>query len=113
MGKTLRTTFIALAAAIVATFAFATVAGAEGNNSYVGNTVATTPTSVTPKNPGQVLSATSENTPAAAAKTEVKSESLAFTGSDATTLALVGVVAVLAGGSILVIRRRSVSSRLT
>lgn len=108
MAKIIRSTFIALAASIVAVFAFSSVAGAQTSGPYVGNTVTSAPTTA-PAPSGQVLSNTA-TAPAAAAATPsgaVKSNTLAFTGSDASTLALIGVIAVAAGVSILAVRRRA------
>ncbi|MGB6058712.1 MAG: LPXTG cell wall anchor domain-containing protein [Microthrixaceae bacterium] len=92
MRTTLRSSVAAIALAFLAVLAFSSVAGAqEGNGSYVG---------------GEVQSKTAlKSSPPVQA--EVEANSLAFTGSDSTTIALVGVVAVLAGGSLLVVRRRS------
>lgn len=91
MHTTLRSSATAVVLAFLAVLAFSTAAGAqEGNNgAYVG---------------GEVLHKTElKATPAP----QVEANSLAFTGSNSTTLALVGVIAVLAGGSLLVIRRRT------
>ncbi|MCB1255702.1 MAG: LPXTG cell wall anchor domain-containing protein [Microthrixaceae bacterium] len=109
MAKLMRSTFIALAAAIAATLVFSATAGAQTDGPYVGNTVTSAPPTTVA--PGEVENASTEVKSATDVKAaaEVKSESLAFTGSDATTLALIGVVAVIAGGSILIVRRRSVS----
>lgn len=102
MGRLIRSTLVALAAALVASFAFTSVAGAQDKDPYVGNEVTTTvPGEVQPES--VVLPKTAEK----AAKGEVKANKLAFTGSDATSLALIGVFAVVIGGSILLIRRRS------
>ena len=69
-------------------------ASAQENNSYVG---------------AEVESATLIRPAAAPAANSaaVSNSSLAFTGGDAMTLALVGTIAVVAGGSLLIVRRRS------
>ncbi len=91
MHTTLRSSVTAVALAILAVLAFSSVAGAQesNNGAYVG---------------GEVLSKTElKATPAP----QVEGKSLAFTGSNSTTIALVGAVAVLVGGTLLVVRRRT------
>ena len=46
---------------------------------------------------------------AAPATAGVANSSLALTGGDAMTIGLIGVVAVMAGGALLVVRRRTAS----
>lgn len=95
MRMTLRSAAAAISLVLVGVLAFsATSAGAQSDDSYVG---------------AEVKSATLIRTaePVVAASVKSSNEALAFTGSDALTVGLVGVVAIMAGTSLLVIRRRS------
>ena len=75
----------------------ATSAGAQSDDSYVGAEVKSA-----------TLIRTADPVVAASVKSSaVSNDALAFTGSDALTVGLVGVVAIMAGTSLLVIRRRS------
>jgi hypothetical protein len=73
-------------------------AGAQSNDAYVGAEVESA-TQLKPEAP-QVAAASVSNGSA------VRSATLAFTGGDVLALALVGSVAVMAGGSLLLVRRQ-------
>ncbi len=96
MRMTVRSAVAALSLVLVAVLSLGVgTAAAQENDSYVG---------------AEVESATlirPSAAPAAANSAAVSNSSLAFTGSDAATLALIGAVAVVAGGSILIVRRRN------
>ena len=95
MRLNLRTAAATLAIAFFATLALSvTGAGAQSSDdTYVGGEVRSE-TVIRPSAP-EVASA------------NLRSGSLAFTGGDAMTIALVGVVAVVAGTSLLIVRRRT------
>lgn len=97
---TLKTAAATLAVTFVAMLALSvTSASADTNgDSYVGGEVLSE-TLIRPSEP-QV----------AAVRTSAVSNSLAFTGSDVLAISLVGVVAIMAGASLLVIRRRTESA---
>jgi len=103
MRMTFRSAAAVLATVFVAVMAFTTAsAGAQSDDAYVG---------------AQVESSTQLNTeaptaaPAAAVRgTSAANSTLAFTGGDVLAVALVGGVAVAAGASLLVVRRRTATA---
>jgi uncharacterized membrane protein YphA (DoxX/SURF4 family) len=98
---------------LVGVIGFAGAASAGDNGDYVGNT---TVVSSVPEPPKAVAATESVQAPAAAVAAEAvvapapKSESLAFTGSDALRLAIVGGALVVAGGAALMLVRRQRSA---
>jgi len=96
---TVRSAAAAISLVFVATLAFAAgTAGAQSNDAYVGAEVQSA-TQLQPEAP-QVAGVSTSN------GSSVRSATLAFTGGDVLALALVGGVAVMAGGSLLLVRRQ-------
>ena len=79
----------------------ASPAGAVDNPTYTAPPPATTITSPSPTAPGP------DDEVATAVQREAVRTRLAITGSDATGLAVVGTALLLAGGGVLVLRRRA------
>jgi LPXTG-motif cell wall-anchored protein len=100
MRFSLRTLLVGFAMVAAGLFTFAGVAGAqEGDGAYVGST--TVPTTA----PLPVVEAAS-----VVADPGTSANSLAFTGSDVTVLAIMGGLAVAAGAGFLVVRRRTAAA---
>lgn len=91
------------------TFLFSSSAGAQGpDGAYVGNEVTTTTVGST--NDSEVLANSDESDSKVLANSDSNSANrLAFTGSDSVLLATIGAIAIAAGGSILLLRRRVAS----
>jgi uncharacterized membrane protein YphA (DoxX/SURF4 family) len=93
MGKGLRIITASLTIAVGAIFLLSGTAGAQdGSDAYVGAESVTRNEAVAP---------------AAVSAAGVEANSLAFTGSDVAVLALMGSLAVVVGGVLLVTRRRT------
>lgn len=102
----LRRVLVLLLAALLglAVLGGAAPAGAVDNPTYTAPPPATTITS-----PGPTTTAAADDEVVTAVKVEAARTRLAITGSDATGLAVLGGVLVLAGVGVLVARRRAAS----
>lgn len=99
-SRTLKTLVAALAVLSMVLFGSA-VASAQD---YGG------PTSTIPNDEAEVLSNNVELGNTAAGNAEVQGSALAFTGSDATTLAVIALAAIALGGGMIMVRRRTQGS---
>ncbi len=101
MRNSLRNLLVGFAVVAASLFALAGVASAVDDGPYVGN-------DTQPRT--QVLSETASKGAAESASAEsAAAASLAFTGNDVLVLSAIGGAAVLAGGAILIARRRVAS----
>ncbi len=101
MRNSLRNLLVGFAVVAASLFALAGAASAQDDGPYVGN-------DTQPRT--QVLSETASKGAAESASAEsAAAASLAFTGNDVLVLSAIGGAAVLAGGAILIARRRVAS----
>jgi uncharacterized membrane protein YphA (DoxX/SURF4 family) len=98
MGKGLRIATASFAIVLGAVLMFAGTAGAQdGSDAYVGAESVTRNEAVAPASASV----------GAASAGRVEANALAFTGTDVAVLALMGGVAVVLGGALLITRRRT------
>lgn len=109
MRFSLRFLLVGFALVTASLFAFSGAASAQSDDgtagAYVGSETVTNTPALTP----EVQSATATASSSSAEATPVvKSNTLAFTGTDVAVLALMGGLALVAGAGFLIVRRKTV-----